>query len=729
MKLKRMFFVIILVFNVFNVLCYSQFSGGSGTIEDPWQISNVDELQLMKDHLNSNFILINDIDASATSNWNDGFGFIPIGTGWYIDPTLNFQGSLNGNNYSISNLYIEDTNSKYLGLFGSLGSDAVVESTNIIDSYIEGNNFVGGLVGMNRGTINNCSFTGEVYGVWDTGGLVGQNYYGSISNSFSSGIVTGHINIGGIVGKIIGGKIDSSYFTGNVDGGCPIGGIIGSISKGIISNSFYNVDSVQINEMNYLSIGGIYNNQYLDWFNNGLNLNIENYSNTLIPNGDYYEISSIEGLRDLLGFSGVEEYKFILKNPIDLSSVSNLYIPYLASEFDGDDHIISNLNIDIVDGSNLGMFGYLSNSGTIKNCVINDLNITGKSTIGGLVAINDGTIENSNIQGNINGVSTIGGLVGSNEGSIRNSSADVVISGIFELGGLIGGNDYIGIINNSFASGSVYGDYWLVGGFAGYNYGTISFSYSACDATGRSLVGGFVGVNEMGNITDSYSRGNISRIASSTSTDIGGFAGSNNRARIINCYSTGNVQYEDSEDPTNKGFCGYVEKDVDHYEMSGNYWDVETSLQDSTAGEAVGRSTSEMIYPYGGSTYVDWDFSTIWRDDITNQNDGYPTFMWYSGIENDENTNIAKGFELFQNYPNPFNNQTIIKYILNEVGNVELTIFNSNGQFIQRVVNEKMGIGKHSVLFEADKLSAGVYYYKLCIDGIKQDVKKMLYLR
>ena len=67
------------------------FAGGDGSIGDPYQISNVIELQSMELDLNAHYILINDINASVTSTWNGGAGFMPVG-----NETSGFAGSLDG---------------------------------------------------------------------------------------------------------------------------------------------------------------------------------------------------------------------------------------------------------------------------------------------------------------------------------------------------------------------------------------------------------------------------------------------------------------------------------------------------------------------------------------------------------------------------------------------------------------------------------------------------------
>ncbi len=99
-----------------------------------------------------------------------------------------------------------------------------------------------------------------------------------------------------------------------------------------------------------------------------------------------------------------------------------------------------------------------------------------------------------------------------------------------------------------------------------------------------------------------------------------------------------------------------------------------------------------------------------------------------TGIE-EENHNIANGFELYQNYPNPFNNETKIKFSLNESSEVELSIFNIKGELVESLVQGKYGKGIHSVNFRAEGLTSGIYYYNLNINNEVVATKKMLYLR
>jgi len=99
-----------------------------------------------------------------------------------------------------------------------------------------------------------------------------------------------------------------------------------------------------------------------------------------------------------------------------------------------------------------------------------------------------------------------------------------------------------------------------------------------------------------------------------------------------------------------------------------------------------------------------------------------------TGIEGGESESV-KNFELFQNYPNPFNNETLIAYSLEQDSYVEISIFNSRGEFIEYLIKSKQSKGKYTINLNADGLTTGVYYYKLSTNGSQIATKKLLYLK
>lgn len=146
------------------------------------------------------------------------------------------------------------------------------------------------------------------------------------------------------------------------------------------------------------------------------------------------------------------------------------------------------------------------------------------------------------------------------------------------------------------------------------NTQTAGYNYATGNVHGRNHVGGLIGraSGESGHINNSYARGQVTG-----TSHVGGFAGSND-VQIENSYSTGKV----NGDADVGGFVGSGEGTV-----HGAYWDTQTSGQTISAG-GEGRSTSDITYPYGASTFTDWDFTNIWQHDLSpQQNDGYPMIL------------------------------------------------------------------------------------------------------
>ena len=237
------------------------FNGGDGTsASSPFLICSYDQLGLMADELGAHYRLGDNIDASA-ENWT------PLG-----DATNNFEGSLDGGSYVISNLTVEidATGNQYGGLFGYTGGSAKISNVGLEAINISvtssgganGNTYAGGLVGYNYGgSIRNSyaqgSVTSSVSAVSVTavsygGGLVGVND-GSITNSYAQGsasasasgyVTTSHS--GGLVGYNYGGSIRNSYAQGSVTSSVSAvsvtavsnsGGLVGR-SAGSITNSY-----------------------------------------------------------------------------------------------------------------------------------------------------------------------------------------------------------------------------------------------------------------------------------------------------------------------------------------------------------------------------------------------------------------------------------------------------------------------------------------------------------
>ncbi|MBS1494631.1 MAG: T9SS type A sorting domain-containing protein [Bacteroidetes bacterium] len=87
---------------------------------------------------------------------------------------------------------------------------------------------------------------------------------------------------------------------------------------------------------------------------------------------------------------------------------------------------------------------------------------------------------------------------------------------------------------------------------------------------------------------------------------------------------------------------------------------------------------------------------------------------------------IPDKFELYQNYPNPFNPSTTIKYKIKNSEHVTIKVFDSKGNEVETLANENQTAGSYSVMFNASKLSSGVYYYKLISNNFSETKKLIL---
>jgi len=524
---------------------------------------------------------------------------------------LNFNGSVI-NSYSIGEVNGVD---RIGGLVGHNRRGTVENTYAIVNLTAEGF-YGGGIIGSNRATVDNSYAEGEVIGLNYVGGLLGSNIGGDVSNSYATNSVSGNNSVGGLmgwntatvensyatgdvsgneyVGGLVGsnsGTVENSYSTGDVSGEERVGGLVGHNwrelgSVGMVENSHYNIEEVEINGENYLTLGGLFEEQFEDWIDDK-KLDIDDYSDTLIPSDDSYEIKDVQGIKDLLGFAWKEEYEFRLSEDIDLSDEANLYIPNLQADFDGNDHTISNLKIDLPFTTKVGMFGQLDEGAEISNVSVIDAEVSAHQVVGGLVGWNDGTVFGSYATGTVSGDEIIvGGLIGMNsQGTIKDSHFSGKVSGESNVGGLVGMNR--DTVKNSYSTGDVSGDS-SVGGLVGDNRDTVENSYSTGNVSGDSRVGGLVGWNW---------------------------------ETLKNSYSTGEVSGEDSVG-------GLVGRNTGTVENS--YWDVDTSGQEGReeidGGE--GLTTEEMTGTDAEDSMDGFDFGNTWEtveedeDDV--DEDGYP---------------------------------------------------------------------------------------------------------
>jgi len=231
---------------------FVDFDGGSGTSADPYQISNVDQLQAIQTNLSAHYEITCDINASKTSTWNDNSGFEPIG-----ETNSEFTGSINGNGYKISNLTVHKGNTVDNVGFISINS-GLIENLGFENISIRGDESVG-LIGVNwGGTVSECYVHGEVFTDnrfgYDRriGGLIGvvdDGYISTVKNCYANVSVSGKEYVGGLVGifkgKIYGteGICENSYSIGDVSGNDYVGGLTGMSWQVNYISSYWNINT------------------------------------------------------------------------------------------------------------------------------------------------------------------------------------------------------------------------------------------------------------------------------------------------------------------------------------------------------------------------------------------------------------------------------------------------------------------------------------------------------
>ena len=532
------------------------------------------------------------IDASHATGMNiSGVNYI----GGLVGKT---SGSVSGSNASGA-----VSGASYVGGLIGCSQSGTISGNNATGNVTASSNSAGGLVGWeNGGTISGSFATGTVSGLSKVGGLVGKDS-GIITASYATGAVSGSSYVGGLAGySSYGSLISNSYAQGNVSGSAEVGGLVGYSDSGVLSNAFYNADQVTINGGHELTAGAMFGAQFASWFGSNTNVNlktvsISNYASSLPLVGGNYQVSSLQGLKDMLGFSESDvTYHFVLTTNLSLPQGFN--IPYFSGSFDGGGNTLSNLSISLPD-SMRGMFGYLpNNTTTIANLAVANGSVGGLTYVGGLEGYDagGGAITNSNFSGNVttgvlsgNRDGYVGGLVGYNNGgtitgshfggnvSVGNVGGGSYVGGLVGyansggiidsnakgtlttgsvgsssyVGGLVGANSSANI-TNSFASvnisvGNIPGYVGYVGGLAGVNWnGIIDQSYATGNVSavgsvaGGRYAGGLVGYSN-GTIQDSYSSGSVTTAGSvSGSSYVGGLIGAA-QGNINNSYSTGAV--------------------------------------------------------------------------------------------------------------------------------------------------------------------------------------------
>ncbi|MEM7243730.1 MAG: hypothetical protein AAF533_00220 [Acidobacteriota bacterium] len=241
------------------------FGGGDGTPADPYQVADCEQLQALADDLTAHYVLVADIDCSATLHWNDGAGFAPIGSPYSDlgDSTgTAFRGSLDGAGHFVSGLFIQRPEETGVGLFSHLFHATVVD-LGVVDATVIGDNQVGILTGtvndqfQYRTLLQRCLTSGRVEATGSAGGLAGRQYDCTVVDSYSTAVVrSAEGSAGGLIGAASFSRVERSYATGSTRGGVHGGGLVGA-GSGTRSRPVTIVDSFATGQVHGPTAGGV----------------------------------------------------------------------------------------------------------------------------------------------------------------------------------------------------------------------------------------------------------------------------------------------------------------------------------------------------------------------------------------------------------------------------------------------------------------------------------------
>ena len=239
-----------------------------------------------------------------------------------------------------------------------------------------------------------------------------------------------------------------------------------------------------------------------------------------------YTVTSADGLMNIaeLVNGGKSDINITLTADIDLTGkdwtpIGTDYDNSYKGTFDGGGHTITGLTFTTNDEF-AGLFGWLNRAGTVKNVVMEGVQITSNQiyggSIGGVVGYSWGTIENCSVSGSVSGTVYVGGVVGAQiGGSITGCSSSATVKGTVDVGGVAGQTNSSATLTACYATGNV----------------TLEI------APKKNIAGGsLVGMNAGSSLLACYATGNVTSTGSSTGyMHIGGFLG-NNYTTVTACY-------------------------------------------------------------------------------------------------------------------------------------------------------------------------------------------------
>ena len=239
-----------------------------------------------------------------------------------------------------------------------------------------------------------------------------------------------------------------------------------------------------------------------------------------------YTVTSADGLMNIakLVNGGKSDINITLDTDIDLTGkdwtpIGTDYDNSYKGTFDGGGHTITGLTFTTND-EYAGLFGWLNRAGTVKNVVMEGVQITSHQiyggSIGGVVGSGWGTIENCSVSGSVSGTVYVGGVVGVQiGGSITGCSSSATVKGMVDVGGVAGQTNSSATLTACYATGNV---------------------IIEIDRTQNISGGGLVGFNDGISLLSCYATGNVTSTGSGTgNVHIGGFLG-DNYTTVTACY-------------------------------------------------------------------------------------------------------------------------------------------------------------------------------------------------
>lgn len=445
------------------------------------------------------------------------------------------------------------------GLLGGSG-DYLIATTVSATGKVGGTEYTGGLIGRvgDNTEVTTGTADGEVSGNNHTAGLIGAAGANvTVTTSTATGLVYGSNYTGGLIGEAGNAlEVTTGHATGAVSGGDYVGGLIGKAgTTAIVTESSATGDVGAYNHFGGL-IGDIGNDSVVRTSSASGNLAGDDYAGGLIGSA---------GTNVAVTRSGAT-------GNVDGSTYTGGLIGQILESATVTDVTASGR----VRGGNYtgGLVGE-KRGGTITNGSKTGGSVSGSTRVGGLVGLNAGTVSHSSSPVDVAGaervggavgeaattsiltdltvggkitatVSHLGGIAGWNGGAISNVVFDGTVDGtvnpanaVYQVGGIVGMND-TGTITNVEAKGSVTSLGFYVGGLVGNSRNaaaSITDSHSSATVNGQAAVGGLVGLNE-GKIKNSYATGQVT----GTRDTVGGLIGYTDTDSVLeNVYATGNV--------------------------------------------------------------------------------------------------------------------------------------------------------------------------------------------